>query len=34
MDLIGDWHALLRPDEELTPRFYDRVRRVDARARS
>jgi hypothetical protein len=21
MDLIGDWHALLRPDEELTPRF-------------
>ena len=21
MDLISDWHALLRPDEELTPRF-------------
>ena len=21
MDLIGDWHALLRPEEELTPRF-------------
>ena len=21
MDLIADWHALLRPDEELTPRF-------------
>jgi uncharacterized circularly permuted ATP-grasp superfamily protein len=21
MDLIGDWHALLRPDEELTPKF-------------
>jgi hypothetical protein len=21
MDLIGDWHAQLRPDEELTPRF-------------
>jgi uncharacterized circularly permuted ATP-grasp superfamily protein len=21
MDPIGDWHALLRPDEELTPRF-------------
>jgi uncharacterized circularly permuted ATP-grasp superfamily protein len=21
MDLIADWHALLRPDEELTPRY-------------
>ena len=21
MDLISDWHALLRPDEELTPKF-------------
>jgi uncharacterized circularly permuted ATP-grasp superfamily protein len=21
MDVIADWHALLRPDEELTPRF-------------
>jgi hypothetical protein len=21
MDLIGDWHAQLRPDDELTPRF-------------
>ena len=21
MDLISDWHALLRPEEELTPRF-------------
>jgi hypothetical protein len=21
MDAIGDWHALLRPDKELTPRF-------------
>jgi uncharacterized circularly permuted ATP-grasp superfamily protein len=21
MDLIGDWHALLRPNEELTPKF-------------
>ena len=21
MDAIGDWHALLRPAEELTPRF-------------
>lgn len=21
MDAIGDWHGLLRPDEELTPRF-------------
>ena len=21
MDPIADWHALLRPDEELTPRF-------------
>jgi uncharacterized circularly permuted ATP-grasp superfamily protein len=21
MDAIGEWHALLRPDEELTPRF-------------
>ena len=27
MDAIGDWHALLRPDDELTPRFTRGVRR-------